>query len=172
MKAISIKQPWAWAIAYGHKTIETRTWYTKYRGPILIVASKLPDKPMLEYLKMETKGVITGQLEYGKAIATAKIVDCRPMTKADEDAALCDTYEKAHSWLLENVEQIKPFDVTGQMGIYEVPMPKYDPADPANYEIEERAAILQFNNPEMHPVHVLNKAKKEIRERRSVSSNQ
>jgi hypothetical protein len=38
VKAITIKQPWAWAIIFGGKDIETRTWYTKYRGPLLIHA--------------------------------------------------------------------------------------------------------------------------------------
>ncbi len=38
MKALSIKQPWAHYIASGQKTIETRTWETKYRGPLLICA--------------------------------------------------------------------------------------------------------------------------------------
>lgn len=41
MKALNVKQPWAWLIASGKKTIETRTWSTKYRGPILIVSSKV-----------------------------------------------------------------------------------------------------------------------------------
>lgn len=34
MKAIRLWQPWASLIALGHKTIETRSWPTKYRGPL------------------------------------------------------------------------------------------------------------------------------------------
>ena len=40
MKAISIKQPWAWLIVHGIKDVENREWPTKYRGPLLIHASK------------------------------------------------------------------------------------------------------------------------------------
>ena len=40
MKAISIRQPWAWLIVNGYKDIENRTWNTKYRGMVLIHASK------------------------------------------------------------------------------------------------------------------------------------
>jgi hypothetical protein len=40
MKALSIHQPWAWAILHAGKTVENRTWSTKYRGPLLIHASK------------------------------------------------------------------------------------------------------------------------------------
>jgi len=44
--ALSIKQPWAWAIIDGHKSIENRDWKNKprYRGPLLIHASKSYDK--------------------------------------------------------------------------------------------------------------------------------
>ncbi|KAI3597676.1 hypothetical protein D8I24_6492 [Cupriavidus necator H850] len=40
MKALSIRQPWAWLIVNGHKDIENRSWATKHRGPVLIHASK------------------------------------------------------------------------------------------------------------------------------------
>ena len=40
MKAISLWQPWGSGIVLGAKGIETRSWATKYRGPLLIHASK------------------------------------------------------------------------------------------------------------------------------------
>lgn len=39
MKALSVRQPWAWAIARGHKDVVNRRWATTYRGPLLIHAS-------------------------------------------------------------------------------------------------------------------------------------
>lgn len=62
---------------------------------------------------------VGGQMEYGKAIAVADLVDCRRMTDADADAALCDVYKDAWSWVLENIRKIEPFTVKGQLGIYE-----------------------------------------------------
>lgn len=44
MKALVIRQPWADLIVDGHKTVENRTWTTKYRGPLLIVAAKALDR--------------------------------------------------------------------------------------------------------------------------------
>lgn len=38
--ALSIRQPWAWAIINLGKDVENRTWKTNYRGPVLIHASK------------------------------------------------------------------------------------------------------------------------------------
>jgi hypothetical protein len=40
MKAISLHQPWAAAVAVGIKWIETRSWRTHYRGPLAIHAAK------------------------------------------------------------------------------------------------------------------------------------
>lgn len=40
MKALSIRQPWAWLIVNGGKDIENRTWLTKFRGRLLVHASK------------------------------------------------------------------------------------------------------------------------------------
>ena len=119
MKALSIKQPWAWAIADGFKTIETRTWPTNHRGELLIVASLKPDKAMLDWFLSQTPH-IESQIEYGKAIAVVDLVDCRLMTDADADAALCDVYKGMWSWVFENVRPIEPFPVRGQLGLYEV----------------------------------------------------
>ena len=40
MKALSIRQPWAWLILNAGKDIENRSWYTSVRGRVLIHASK------------------------------------------------------------------------------------------------------------------------------------
>jgi len=39
VKALSVRQPWAWAIARGHKGVENRSWTTAHRGHLLIHAS-------------------------------------------------------------------------------------------------------------------------------------
>ena len=38
--ALSVRQPWAWAIIHAGKDIENRSWATKFRGRVLIHASK------------------------------------------------------------------------------------------------------------------------------------
>lgn len=39
MKALSIRQPWVWAVLHAGKPVENRCWSTRYRGPILLHAS-------------------------------------------------------------------------------------------------------------------------------------
>ena len=118
MKALSIKQPWAHLIVHGldgrRKTIETRNWQTQYRGELLIVSSLKPvARPWLP-------GLDADEMEFGKAIGTVELVDCRRMNRRDEKAAMCVIYPNAFSWVLENVRPIKPFAVKGQVRLYEV----------------------------------------------------
>jgi hypothetical protein len=103
MKAISIKGQWAVFIWSGDKTIETRTWKTNYRGKLLLCASKYPASPLS-----------------GNAFAIAKIIDCRPMVKEDEERARCELYDRAYSWFLADVKRISPFPVKGRLSLFEV----------------------------------------------------
>jgi len=50
VKALSLKQPWAFLLVYGYKDIENRTWSTKFRGRVYIHASKTIDKPAFEWI--------------------------------------------------------------------------------------------------------------------------
>ncbi|MBN1807208.1 MAG: ASCH domain-containing protein [Sedimentisphaerales bacterium] len=106
IKAISLYQPWASYIADGRKTIETRSWYTSYRGDILICSSRKP--------------VIKG-MPCGMALCLVELYDCRPMKYADDQAACCPWRHGLFSWFLKNIRRISPpFSVRGRQGIYEV----------------------------------------------------
>lgn len=46
MRVLTVRQPWAWAIAAGYKYIENRTWTTSYRGKLGIHAgARWDDEP-------------------------------------------------------------------------------------------------------------------------------
>lgn len=108
MKALSLKQPWANMIASGIKTIELRKWTTKYRGPILIISSKIPN--------IEPAGM---------AIAVAYLSDCRPATIGDRKKACHPIYPGAKAWIFSMVYKIKiPFKVKGQLSLFNV---EYEP---------------------------------------------
>ena len=77
MKALSIRQPWAWLIIHGGKDIENRTWKTKYRGPVLIHAGKKID--MAAYSRLADEGIglpPIDELETGGIIGQVDIADC------------------------------------------------------------------------------------------------
>lgn len=79
MKALSIRQPWAWLIVNGYKDIENRTWLTNYRGPVLIHAAKTPDAmslvEIIDYydLVLDPDDI---HLQFGGIVGQAEITDC------------------------------------------------------------------------------------------------
>ncbi len=103
VRALSLKEPWASMMLEGKKKIETRVWRTKYRGKIFLCCSKKPQSALS-----------------GKAFAIAEIVDCRKMRKEDEKDACCKVYPRAYSWILKNITPLQPFDVQGQLGLFEI----------------------------------------------------
>lgn len=105
MKAISLHQPWADMIAQGSKTIETRTWWTSYRGALLIVSTKKPDLP--------------GHL-CGYALCIVNLINCRKMIASDEAASRVMWHDYLYSWVLTDIRKVEPFRVRGYQGLYEV----------------------------------------------------
>lgn len=84
MRAITLWEPWATAIAIGAKTIETRGWKTDFRGMLAIHAAKTKDNSLFVqrldvaeiFLQHGIRGV--GDLSFGCVVATCCVVDCLP----------------------------------------------------------------------------------------------
>lgn len=115
MKALSLIQPYASLIAVGKKTIETRTWSTKYRGKLLIVSSKKPVDKKVPYM-----GLLNLGLPFGMALAIVDLVDCRHMKPGDAKKARYPYRPELYAWELSNIKKIKPFPVKGQLKLFEV----------------------------------------------------
>ena len=112
MKALSLKEPWASKILNGEKTIETRTWKTKHRGPLLLCASKKPESAIA-----------------GHAFATCNLVDVVPMTEEHEKLACCEVYPGVWAWILEDIVPVELFRVRGFPGLFDVPDEKITPRE-------------------------------------------
>lgn len=89
MKAISIRQPWAWAIVSSTKRVENRTWACKYRGPVLIHAAKSMTKDEYDDFRSfyDNEASVIGppyppdcpsyaEIQRGGIVGSAEIVDC------------------------------------------------------------------------------------------------
>lgn len=109
MKALSLTQPHANRICSGEKTIETRSWKTNYRGPLLICATK--QKVYEDGKLIDPRGV---------ALCIVDVIDCRPMTREDEKAACFPLFDGAWAWEINNLRVVEPFPVKGQLNIYNV----------------------------------------------------
>lgn len=130
MKAISLWQPWATAIAVGVKKIETRHWYTKYRGPLAIHAAKHWDRAQQEFANVEfTLGRIPSPIPRGAIIATCKLVNVHPAWQWKEEGnvgpieAIYGNYGPGrYAWCLEDVVALPvPIPFKGMQGFFNVP---------------------------------------------------
>lgn len=75
VRILTVRQPWAAAIAHADKRVENRTWSTSYRGWLLIHAGKLADRSHGPLATHVTHGL---QLDLGAVVALAKLTGCHP----------------------------------------------------------------------------------------------
>ena len=104
MKALTLWQPWATLIAIEAKTIETRSWYTNYRGPLAIHAAKQTTEDAVglcvhepffgaligsgfvrnekNWTGQEYAQLDTTKMPFGAIVATCELVYCIKIEKA------------------------------------------------------------------------------------------
>ncbi|MBW6451440.1 MAG: ASCH domain-containing protein [DPANN group archaeon] len=123
MKALSIRQPWVELILSCKKTIELRTWNTKFRGRFLIHASKTIDKQYAKQFNLDIK-----TFKIGAILGSAVLKDV--IMYASADSFLDDKYRHLsehfvktpiYGFVLKNVQVFdKPIDQKGQLGFFNV----------------------------------------------------
>jgi hypothetical protein len=125
MKAITIHNPFASAIAEGVKRFETRTWPTKYRGVRLIHASRKDTRKEYPQAWNSHDRYCGAPPPLGAIVATALLVGCYRMN--DEMIWLQGPTEKSfgnwaegnYAWKLSNVVKLRnPILCKGRQGLW------------------------------------------------------
>ena len=75
MKALSIRQPYAYLILIGVKRIENRTWPTLYRGPLAIHAGARWHERPVEQIEKHFRVKVPDDLPTGGIIGVVDLVD-------------------------------------------------------------------------------------------------
>lgn len=112
MRILTVKQPWAYAIAAGWKDIENRSWGTAYRGPIAIHAGLDVDE---EFTSHYPEGTPTPPyvhaLTRGHIIAVVDLLD----VVTDSPSRWADNGQ--FHWILGNPRELEPIKYTGGQGL-------------------------------------------------------
>lgn len=145
-RALSLLQPWATLVALGLKQLETRSWYTGHRGPLLIHASL--GKPTVARFVAEqvpvlaralaAAGLTFDTLPRGGIVAACQLTGCRRILEAGQKptnpreldpATLCLAEREAgdytagrFAWTLANVQALaEPVKCAGALQLWAVP---------------------------------------------------
>lgn len=132
LKALTVCQPYAEIIATRKKRAENRTWYTSYRGLLLIHAGK-----SRAWLDGETDAELAeeyGQpLEFGAIVAVTNLVDCLRASEIEAGkheekypGLMADDHRHHINgpwcFILENTERlVRPIPYRGAQGFFQVP---------------------------------------------------
>ncbi len=129
MKALTIRAPWAHAVAFADKRTENRSWPTKYRGPLAVHAGLSwdagaehdpalihawpalagpgdPDRPTTDSPAFAARGAV---------LAVAELVDVHA------DARCCRPWGRARQWhwvMTDVVPLGEPVPARGSLGLW------------------------------------------------------
>lgn len=147
MRCLSVQNPYAALICLPatdprHKRVENRTWFTSYRGDLLIHAGK--SRARLEVYDDpdhdDEYGLPISDMAFGAIVAACKLIDCVKFEyiesrKAGGGYVLSQSALKKHPWLAthQHVEgpwcwvlaDVRPFPEpvpwSGKQGLFDVP---------------------------------------------------
>jgi ASCH domain-containing protein len=114
MKVLTVRQPWAWAIIFGPKRVENRTWKTSYRGPLLIHAGRSRAR-LGDYGPGEPDAT---DLAFGSILGVVELLDCVPYERVKDRPFA----EGPWCWLLAEPRPLEtPFPCAGHQQLFEAP---------------------------------------------------
>lgn len=140
MKAISLWQPWASAIAVGVKRYETRSWTTQVRGQVAIHAAKkrspnqraifegwLEDHLPIRFAFEDGLELDFDSMPFGAIVAVATIDDVQYSGRllpdlSEAEIALGDHGPGRFCWMLKDIRRLtRAIDCVGRQGFFNLP---------------------------------------------------
>jgi len=116
IKALTIRQPWAYAILHLGKDVENRSWRTHHRGPLLIHAAARPERNpgemLAEYMNRPPSEQSLRDLPVGCIVGVVYLSDCIRDSKSKW------ANKGAWHWLLRSARAIEPVNCMGRLGLW------------------------------------------------------
>lgn len=134
IRGLSVRQPWAWAITYGGKTVDNRTRAANFRGLLAIHANKsLPraedvnNPVILDAIADRGFEIDEAASRRGVIVAVAELAGCH----RDEETAVqrsgmppCSPWAQRNRWhwVLSGVRPLpEPVPCRGALGLWRLP---------------------------------------------------
>lgn len=121
MKALSIRQPWAWLIVNGWKDIENRSWVPSFRGEFYVHAAgnlygTIAERERIRAWVWKCFGVDVPDdfcLQRGGIVGVARVVDVVSRSRSP-------WFEGPHGLVLDRTRSMPFRQCKGRLGFFEV----------------------------------------------------
>lgn len=94
-KAVSVRQPWAWAISRAGKDVENRAWSTMYRGELYIHAGKTVERFAVGQVVWLAGCALPEEFATDGLVGKVRLVDVH---HADECFTTCSPWAEPGCW--------------------------------------------------------------------------
>jgi hypothetical protein len=126
MRALSLTQPWATAVALGFKHWETRSWPTSFRGEVCIHAAKGFPRWAKDFSLSRRELPPASDLQLGSIVCVCEITECRQTETlaqklSEMELAYGDYSPGRYAFKLENVRRLmEAIPARGALGLWAV----------------------------------------------------
>jgi hypothetical protein len=118
IRALSIRQPWAWAVCAGVKRTENRTWTTEYRGTIAIHASS--SMQIVNAFKRES-GCEHFNSDWFKSSAIIGLADIADIASYGPQHETDPFASGPYCWTMTNARFLKePISMPGKLNLFKL----------------------------------------------------
>lgn len=112
VKALTVKNPYAWLIMKGRKKIEVRSKNTTYRGRLFITSSQKPE---------------IREMKSGFMLCSVDLYMTKPVSQFTEQDFIYTCIDRSewpnlcgYGWYLRDVQETEIIPTKGQLGIYNI----------------------------------------------------
>lgn len=117
VRALTVRQPWAWAIAHAGKDVENRWWATRWRGQLLIHAGKTQPTHWEQQVLLSHTGVLPATYALGAIVAVAQLTGICPPHRCQCFSPWAEPGR--YHWQLRSIRPLaQPIPCSGARGLW------------------------------------------------------
>lgn len=126
IKALSFRQPWAELVLQGKKSLDLRTWSTRYRGPLAVYASQTVEKERCQEYGIDPDRVTTGAvIGLVDLVGIVELDDASYAARANEHLSGRQFHAPMFGWEFANPRPLaEPQPAKGRLLLFEVDIPE------------------------------------------------
>ena len=124
MKALSVRQPWAWAIIEGHKQVENRRWYPgHFSGRFAIHASSTFDLSAYDWILDNIPGI---NMPSPEQLLLGGIIGTVLYTGFVRSPYNNPWFRGPYGWLLSDAKRVTFIQCKGNLNMWDIDIQEMD----------------------------------------------